>query len=123
MTININYKYTIYYIVIKFNLYLLFIKIDFLFYLQCFIGESKNTLQKEYYVKWQSLPYSDATWEVASMVECRWPQKIKEFRDREGSKRTPSKACRALKYRPKFVQLTEEPEYFGGYDEVGYGKN
>lgn len=82
------------------------------------LGESKNAVQKEYYVKWQSLPYSDATWEVASLIESKWPQKIKEFKDREGSKRTPSKACRALKYRPKFVQLTEEPEYFGGYDEV-----
>ncbi|KAE9532430.1 hypothetical protein AGLY_010053 [Aphis glycines] len=81
------------------------------------IGESKNPAQKEYYVKWQSLPYSDATWEVASLIERKWPQKIKEFRDREGSKRTPSKACRALKYRPKFVQISEEPEYFGGYDE------
>ncbi|KAL4122505.1 hypothetical protein QTP88_014827 [Uroleucon formosanum] len=81
------------------------------------IGESKNPAQKEYYVKWQSLPYSDATWEVASLIERKWPQKIKEFRDREGSKRTPSKACKALKYRPKFVQLAEEPEYFGGYDE------
>lgn len=70
-------------------------------------------------MKWQSLPYSDATWEVASLIERKWPQRIKEFKDREGSKRTPSKACRALKYRPKFVQLSEEPEYFGGYDEVG----
>ncbi|XP_050542494.1 chromodomain-helicase-DNA-binding protein 1 isoform X2 [Daktulosphaira vitifoliae] len=81
------------------------------------IGESKNSDQKEYYVKWQSLPYSDATWEDATLIEQKWPQKIKEFRDRESSKRTPSKACRALKYRPKFIQLTEEPEYFGGYDE------
>ncbi|XP_050433310.1 chromodomain-helicase-DNA-binding protein 1 isoform X2 [Adelges cooleyi] len=81
------------------------------------IGESKNSAQKEYYVKWQSLPYSDATWEDSGLIEKKWPQKIKEFRDREGSKRTPSKACRALKYRPKFIQLTEEPEYFGGYDE------
>lgn len=86
-----------------------------------FIGESKhNAPQKEYYVKWQSLPYSDATWEVASLIERKWPKQIKEFRDREGSKRTPSKACRALKYRPKFVQLAEEPEYFGGYDEVSF---
>jgi len=88
-----------------------------LFILKC-IGESKNTTQKEYYVKWQSLPYSDATWEDAALIERKWPQHIKEFKDREGSKRTPSKACRALKYRPKFVQLPEEPEYFGGYDEV-----
>ncbi|XP_050053318.1 chromodomain-helicase-DNA-binding protein 1-like isoform X3 [Aphis gossypii] len=81
------------------------------------IGESKIPTQEEYYVKWQSLPYSDASWEVASLIERKWPQKIKEFRDREGSKTTPSIACRALKYRPKFVQLSKEPEYFGGYDE------
>jgi len=54
----------------------------------------------------------------SSLIERKWPQKIKEFRRFEGSKRTASKTCRALKYRPKFVQLSEEPEYFGGYDEV-----
>ncbi|KAF0750575.1 chromodomain-helicase-DNA-binding protein 1-like isoform X2 [Aphis craccivora] len=47
-------------------------------------------------------------------------ERIIKFRDSEGSKKkkTPSKACRALNYRPKFVQLSEEPEYFGGYESL-----
>lgn len=43
----------------------------------------------------------------------KWPEKIKEFRDREDSKRTPSKHCKVLKSRPKFYQLNEQPTYMG----------
>lgn len=72
---------------------------------------------KEYFVKWESLPYSEATWEVADLIKTKWSKKIKEFREREDSKRTPSKLTRALKYRPKFHQVLEQPEYMGG-DQV-----
>ncbi|RZF46881.1 hypothetical protein LSTR_LSTR008262 [Laodelphax striatellus] len=71
----------------------------------------------EYFIKWESLPYSDATWEDAALIERKWPKKIKEFRDREDSKRTPSKHCKALKYRPKLVKIVDQPEYMGG-DQV-----
>ncbi|KAK9497686.1 hypothetical protein O3M35_004364 [Rhynocoris fuscipes] len=81
------------------------------------ISESKTDGQFEYYVKWESLPYSEATWEDSVLIEKKWPKKIKEFRDREDSKRTPSKLCRALKCRPKFVKIDEQPAYMGG-DQV-----
>ncbi|PSN43172.1 hypothetical protein C0J52_09898 [Blattella germanica] len=68
----------------------------------------------DYYIKWESLPYAEATWEDGSIIEKKWPKKIKEFRDREESKRTPSKHCRVLKHRPKFVQVKSQPEYMGG---------
>ncbi|KAF4525532.1 hypothetical protein B566_EDAN015840, partial [Ephemera danica] len=71
----------------------------------------------DYYVKWENLPYSEATWEDGKLIENKWPQKVKEFRDREDSRRTPSKHCRALKYRPKFAQIKSQPEYIGG-DQV-----
>ena len=51
------------------------------------------------------------------LIEKKWPKKIKEFREREDSKRTPSKLCRALKVRPKFQKIEEQPEYMGG-DQV-----
>ena len=47
----------------------------------------------------------------------KYEHKIREFREREDSKRTPSKLCRALKNRPKFLPLKEQPPFIGG-DEV-----
>lgn len=83
-----------------------------------FTGLSKD--QKDYYVKWESLPYSEATWEVVSLIERKWPQKIKEFQEREESKKTPSKMTRALRSRPKFVKINEQPEYMGGNEVRKY---
>uniref|UniRef100_A0A6B2E7W5 Chromodomain-helicase-DNA-binding protein 1 n=1 Tax=Phlebotomus kandelakii TaxID=1109342 RepID=A0A6B2E7W5_9DIPT len=67
----------------------------------------------DYYCKWESLPYAEATWEDASLVSRKWPQKISEFNDREGSKKTPSRHCKALKYRPKFHHLKTQPDFMG----------
>ncbi|XP_015190344.1 PREDICTED: chromodomain-helicase-DNA-binding protein 1 isoform X4 [Polistes dominula] len=67
----------------------------------------------DYYCKWESLPYADSTWEDGALIIKKWPEKIKEFRDREDSKRTPSKHCKVLKARPKFHQLKNQPEYMG----------
>nr|CAD7429760.1 unnamed protein product [Timema monikensis] len=75
--------------------------------------------QPDYYIKWESLPYSDATWEDGSLIIKKWPDKIKEFRDREDSKRTPSKHCRVLKHRPKFVPVKTQPDYMGGDNLYG----
>lgn len=67
----------------------------------------------DYYCKWESLPYADATWEDAGLVSRKWSQKIKSFEDREDSKFTPSKHCKVLKYRPKFHRIKEQPEFLG----------
>ena len=76
----------------------------------------------DYLVKWESLPYSDATWEDGSLIVKKYDDKIREFREREDSKRTPSKLCRALKIRPKFQPLKEQPEFIGR-DSVGFKLN
>lgn len=80
-------------------------------------AESSQDNQHEYFIKWESLPYSEATWEHAPLILKKWPKKIKEFNEREQSKRTPSKLCKALKSRPKFVKIDSQPEYMGG-DQV-----
>lgn len=67
----------------------------------------------DYYCKWESLPYAEATWEDGALIIKKWPEKIKEFREREESKRTPSKHCKVLKSRPKFHQLKGQPDYMG----------
>lgn len=67
----------------------------------------------DYLCKWESLPYSEATWEDSSLVLRHWPEKIEDFQRREGSIHTPSRHCRVIKYRPKFHQLKEQPDYMG----------
>lgn len=72
----------------------------------------------DYYCKWESLPYAEATWEDSELVLKRWPEKISDFQRREGSLSTPTRHCRVIKSRPKFQQLKEQPEYIssGGRD-------
>uniref|UniRef100_A0A182SSR7 DNA helicase n=1 Tax=Anopheles maculatus TaxID=74869 RepID=A0A182SSR7_9DIPT len=67
----------------------------------------------EYLCKWESLPYSDSTWEDAGLIRRKWQQKIVEFHEREESRRTPSKHCKAIRYRPNFKHLKTQPEYLG----------
>lgn len=67
----------------------------------------------DYLCKWESLPYSEATWEDSSLVLRHWPEKIEEFQRREDTNQTPTRHCRVIKYRPKFHQLKEMPEYMG----------
>ncbi|XP_065165028.1 chromodomain-helicase-DNA-binding protein 1 isoform X1 [Atheta coriaria] len=71
---------------------------------------------KDFFVKWECLPYSEATWEDSALIQRKWPQKIREFVDREESKRTPSKHCKALRSRPKFHEAKEQPDYMKGAD-------
>lgn len=67
----------------------------------------------DYYCKWESLPYMEATWEDAGLVQRRWPEKIAQFEAREQSKQTPTRHCKAIKSRPKFHQLKEQPDFLG----------
>ncbi|XP_031638255.1 chromodomain-helicase-DNA-binding protein 1 isoform X2 [Contarinia nasturtii] len=67
----------------------------------------------DYLCKWESLPYSEATWEDSSLVLRHWPEKIQDFNRREESNQTPSRHSRVIKYRPKFQQLKKQPEYMG----------
>ncbi|XP_032673674.1 chromodomain-helicase-DNA-binding protein 1 isoform X3 [Odontomachus brunneus] len=67
----------------------------------------------DYLCKWESLSYVESTWEDGALIVKKWPEKIREFRDREDSKRTPSKHCKVLKSRPKFHQLKGQPDYMG----------
>lgn len=69
-------------------------------------------------VKWQSLPYAEATWEDAGLIERKWPDSIRQFHERENSKRTPSRRCTALKYRPNFIMLDTQPDYLAGGAKV-----
>lgn len=67
----------------------------------------------EYFCKWESLPYAEATWEDASLIDKRWPEQVEHFKYREAAKTTPSRHCPVLRRRPKFHQVKEQPEYVG----------
>nr|CAG4651344.1 EOG090X0DZ9 [Simocephalus serrulatus] len=77
-------------------------------------NQKADSEHPDYLIKWESLPYSDATWEDGALIIKKYVNKIREFREREDSKRTPSKLCRALKFRPKFSPLKEQPDFIGG---------
>lgn len=72
----------------------------------------------DYFCKWESLPYAEATWEDSNLVLRKWPDKITAFQEREDSKNTPSKHCKVLKNRPKFHHIKEQLEFLGN-DETG----
>ncbi|KAJ8923662.1 hypothetical protein NQ315_010242 [Exocentrus adspersus] len=70
----------------------------------------------DYFIKWESLPYADSTWEDSALIQKKWPDKIKEFEERESSSKTPTKHCKVLKCRPKFHEIKTQPDYMKGRD-------
>lgn len=66
-----------------------------------------------YLCKWQGLPYSECTWEDGELIERMFSKKVEEFHYRERSQRIPSKMCKVLRNRPKFVPFKEQPPYLG----------
>lgn len=79
------------------------------------VGEDGTT---EYFVKWECLPYADATWESGKLIQSRDPDVIQKFKKREASNRTPSSSTKSLRHRPKFVPIKYQPEFMMGEDKV-----
>ena len=55
----------------------------------------------EFMIKWKGLPYSEATWEEASLCTTRFDKRIQEFNFRERNQNKPS-ANNSYSKRPKF---------------------
>lgn len=72
----------------------------------------------DYYVKWESLPYADSTWEDSALIQRKWPTKIEEFQEREQSSKTPTRHCKVLRSRPKFMEVKDQPEYMKGKENT-----
>lgn len=81
-------------------------------------SKSTATCHPEYLCKWEGLPYSDCTFEEGSLIHKKFQAKIDEYYVRQKSLNTPSKLCRALKARPKFVPLKSQPDYVGNEDLI-----
>nr|XP_057932643.1 chromodomain-helicase-DNA-binding protein 2 isoform X1 [Doryrhamphus excisus] len=69
--------------------------------------------EPEYLCKWMGLPYSECSWEDGALVMKKFQHCIDSFMNRNSSKTVPSKDCKVLKQRPRFVALKKQPSYIG----------
>ncbi|XP_069481555.1 chromodomain-helicase-DNA-binding protein 1 [Ambystoma mexicanum] len=72
----------------------------------------------DYFCKWQGLPYSECSWEDGALLSKKFQARIDEYFCRNQSKMIPSKECKVLKQRPKFIALKTQPPYIGGNDTL-----
>uniref|UniRef100_A0A673JSQ5 Chromodomain-helicase-DNA-binding protein 2-like n=1 Tax=Sinocyclocheilus rhinocerous TaxID=307959 RepID=A0A673JSQ5_9TELE len=70
----------------------------------------------EYMCKWMGLPYAECTWEDGALIGKKFQACVDGFQNRSAYKTVPSKDCKVLKQRPRFVALKKQPSYIG--DEV-----
>ena len=69
---------------------------------------------QDYLVKWNNLPYSEATWEDEMVVKSYYPEDLKQFQARRKTKNNPRNYEDAMKaVKRKFVPLKEQPAYIG----------
>ncbi|XP_036399292.1 chromodomain-helicase-DNA-binding protein 2 isoform X2 [Megalops cyprinoides] len=70
--------------------------------------------EPEYLCKWMGLPYAECSWEDGALIGKKFQHCIDSFNSRNSSKTIPSKDCKVLKQRPRFVTLKKQPLYIGG---------
>ncbi|XP_036909592.1 chromodomain-helicase-DNA-binding protein 2 isoform X6 [Sturnira hondurensis] len=70
--------------------------------------------EPEYLCKWMGLPYSECSWEDEALIGKKFQGCIDSFHSRNNSKTIPTRECKALKQRPRFVALKKQPAYLGG---------
>ncbi|KAG7468199.1 hypothetical protein MATL_G00140300 [Megalops atlanticus] len=70
--------------------------------------------EPEYLCKWMGLPYAECSWEDGALIGKKFQHCIDSFSSRNSSKTIPSKDCKVLKQRPRFVTLKKQPLYIGG---------
>uniref|UniRef100_H2Z5P3 DNA helicase n=1 Tax=Ciona savignyi TaxID=51511 RepID=H2Z5P3_CIOSA len=67
----------------------------------------------DYQVKWCGLPYSECTWEEASLIS-EFQDEINSFEMRQDNPCVPKRECKVLRQRPRFVPMTRQPDWFQG---------
>lgn len=72
----------------------------------------------QYLCKWEALAYADCTWEDSSLITPRYQHRIEEYYQRQASQNIPTKVCKVLRTRPKFVQMKTQPDYIGGREHL-----
>uniref|UniRef100_A0A3P8UY20 Chromodomain helicase DNA binding protein 2 n=1 Tax=Cynoglossus semilaevis TaxID=244447 RepID=A0A3P8UY20_CYNSE len=77
------------------------------------VHKTSSSNDPEYLCKWMGLPYSECSWEDGTLVQKKFQHCIDSFNNRNSSKTIPSKDCKVLKQRPRFVALKKQPPYIG----------
>uniref|UniRef100_A0A672MAI5 Chromodomain-helicase-DNA-binding protein 2-like n=1 Tax=Sinocyclocheilus grahami TaxID=75366 RepID=A0A672MAI5_SINGR len=80
------------------------------------IAHKTSSSEPEYMCKWMGLPYAECTWEDGALIGKKFQACVDSFQNRSAYKTVPSKDCKVLKQRPRFVALKKQPSYIG--DEV-----
>ncbi|XP_008293776.1 chromodomain-helicase-DNA-binding protein 2 isoform X2 [Stegastes partitus] len=75
--------------------------------------KTPSSNEPEYLCKWMGLPYSECSWEDGALVRKKFQHCIDSFLNRNSNKTVPSKDCKVLKQRPRFVALKKQPSYIG----------
>uniref|UniRef100_A0A674I922 Chromodomain helicase DNA binding protein 2 n=1 Tax=Terrapene triunguis TaxID=2587831 RepID=A0A674I922_9SAUR len=70
--------------------------------------------EPEYLCKWMGLPYAECSWEDEALISKKFQHCIDSFSHRNNSKTIPTRDCKVLKQRPRFVALKKQPSYIGG---------
>ncbi|XP_036417558.1 chromodomain-helicase-DNA-binding protein 2 isoform X2 [Colossoma macropomum] len=78
-----------------------------------FPSHKTTSNEPEYLCKWMGLPYAECTWEDGALIGKKFQSCIDSFNNRNVSKTIPSKDCKVLKQRPRFVALKKQPSYIG----------
>uniref|UniRef100_A0A3B4XZ24 Chromodomain helicase DNA binding protein 1 n=1 Tax=Seriola lalandi dorsalis TaxID=1841481 RepID=A0A3B4XZ24_SERLL len=65
----------------------------------------------DYLCKWQGLPYSECSWEDGALIAKKFQKCINDYMCRNQSKNIPSRDCKVLKQRPRFVPMKKQPAY------------
>uniref|UniRef100_A0A8C4TUN1 DNA helicase n=1 Tax=Falco tinnunculus TaxID=100819 RepID=A0A8C4TUN1_FALTI len=80
------------------------------------IANSRKTSSNdpEYLCKWMGLPYAECSWEDEALISKKFQHCIDSFNNRNNSKTIPTRDCKVLKQRPRFVALKKQPPYIGG---------
>ncbi|KAM3600085.1 uncharacterized protein V6R79_017148 [Siganus canaliculatus] len=68
----------------------------------------------DYLCKWQGLPYSECSWEDGALIAKKFQRYIDDYMFRNQSKTIPSRDCKVLKQRPRFLPMKKQPSYIGG---------
>uniref|UniRef100_A0A673I756 Chromodomain-helicase-DNA-binding protein 1-like n=1 Tax=Sinocyclocheilus rhinocerous TaxID=307959 RepID=A0A673I756_9TELE len=67
----------------------------------------------DYLCKWQGLPYFECSWEDGALIARKFQKCIDEYMSRNQCKTIPSRECKVLKQRPRFVPMKKQPPYIG----------
>ncbi|XP_025064752.1 chromodomain-helicase-DNA-binding protein 2 isoform X11 [Alligator sinensis] len=73
-----------------------------------------SSTDPEYLCKWMGLPYAECSWEDEALISKKFQHCIDSFNNRNNSKNIPTRDCKVLKQRPRFVALKKQPSYIGG---------